>query len=68
MSPVALTPEISAPKDEADHSPSGDDVKNVWSHITTPHVTMAWCLIDYRDNATFTPYLQILCGWEYGEI
>jgi hypothetical protein len=41
---------------EANHSPpSSAEVKNECSYTSTPqYVVMAWCLVMYRDNFTFT--------------
>jgi hypothetical protein len=39
--------EVKRPKREADHShPSSAEVKNVEQYLNSPHVFMAWCLIN----------------------
>jgi hypothetical protein len=47
---------IKRPGCKADHSrPSRAEVKNGWSYTSIPpYVFMAWCLVKYRDNFTFT--------------
>jgi hypothetical protein len=47
---------LKRPGREADHSnPSSAKVKNVWHYTSTPHyIYMMWCLINHRDNFTFT--------------
>jgi len=56
--PGALSPGEKRPWREADHSPpSGAEVKNAWSYISTrQYVFMPWCLVKHRDNF----YFQIL--------
>jgi len=45
---------------EADHSPPPcAKVKNVW-HLHPQYVFMAWCLLKYMDNFTFTFTIPIL--------
>jgi hypothetical protein len=52
----ALSLGIKRPGLEADHSPpSIAEVKNAWSYTSTPqYVFMSWCLVNNRDNFTFT--------------
>jgi hypothetical protein len=52
----ALCLGIKRPGFEADHSPpSSGEVKNARSYTPTPqYVFMAWCLVKYRDNFTFS--------------
>jgi hypothetical protein len=47
---------VKRPGHEADHSlPSSAEVKNAWSCTSTPqYVFMAWCLVNHRNNFTFT--------------
>jgi hypothetical protein len=34
---------------------SSAEVKNAWSYTSTPqYILMAWCLVQHRDNFTFT--------------
>jgi hypothetical protein len=53
-SPAVPTP---APGREAYHWPpqSSAEVNNAWSYTSwPPYVFMAWCLVQHRDNCTFT--------------
>jgi hypothetical protein len=54
--PGTLSLGIKRPGREADHSPpSSAEVKNAWSYTSTlQYVFIAWCLVKYRDNFTFT--------------
>jgi hypothetical protein len=54
--PGAFSLGVKRPGREADHSPpSSTEVKIAWSYTSTPqYVFMAWCLVKYRDNFTFT--------------
>jgi hypothetical protein len=51
-----LSPGIKRPGREADYSPpSSTGVKNAWTYTSTPpYVFMAWHLVKYRHNFTFT--------------
>jgi hypothetical protein len=53
---VAVFLGIKWPGHEVDHEPSsGAEVKNVQSYISTPqYVFMAWYLVKYSNNFTFT--------------
>jgi hypothetical protein len=52
----ALFPGVKRPAREADHSPPcSAEVKNAWNYTSIPqYFFMAWCLVKYRDNFTFT--------------
>jgi hypothetical protein len=41
---------------EADHSPTSNaEVKNEWSYTSTPpYVFLTWCLINHRDDFTYS--------------
>jgi hypothetical protein len=67
--PGALSLGIKQPGHEANHSPpSSAEVENAWSHTSTPqYVFMAWCLVKYRDNFTFTFTLIIQTGKLHSE-
>jgi hypothetical protein len=54
--PGSLSLGVKRPGREADHSlPSSAEVKNAWSYTSTPqYVFMASCLVQHRDNFTFT--------------
>jgi hypothetical protein len=52
----ALSLGVKRPEREADHSPpSSAEVKNSWSYTATAqYVFMAWCLVNHKDNFTFS--------------
>jgi hypothetical protein len=52
----ALAPEVKRLRRKGDHSsPSSVEVKKAWSYNSTPpYVFMAWYLVKYRNNFTFT--------------
>ena len=54
----ALSPGIK-PQHEADQSPpSGAEVKNVWSFVSSPqYAFMVWCFIKNRDSFVFLPFI-----------
>jgi hypothetical protein len=58
---VALSLGVKWPGREADNSPPSSALVNVWSYTSTPqYAFMAWCLVNHRDNFTFTflPYTE----------
>jgi hypothetical protein len=54
---------VKRPGREAGHSPPPSaEVKNAWSYISTPqYVFMAWCLVKYRDNLTYSIHILLVC-------
>jgi hypothetical protein len=60
--PGALSLGVKLPGREADHSPpSSAEVKNAWSYTSTPqYVFMPWCLVNHRNNFTFTLPFSVL--------
>jgi hypothetical protein len=54
--PGALSLGVKQPAREPDHSlPPSAEVKHAWSYTSAPsYVFMAWCLVKYMDNFTFT--------------
>jgi hypothetical protein len=56
ISSPPLIPGVKRSGREADHSPpSSAKVRNAWSYIfLSQYVFMAWCLVKYDDNFTFT--------------
>jgi hypothetical protein len=58
MGATGSFPRVKRSEREADHSPpSTAEVTNVYGYTSTPqYVFMAWCLVKYRDNFTFTFY------------
>jgi hypothetical protein len=54
--PMDMSPGVKLQELEADHwPPSSVDVNNAFSYTSTPaYVFMAWYLVKYRDNFTFT--------------
>jgi hypothetical protein len=48
---------------EADHSSPSAEVNKAWLYTFTPQYTfMAWCLVKYRDNFTFTLPICVCVG------
>jgi hypothetical protein len=56
MGTGALSLWVKRPGREADNTPpSTAEIKNAWNYISTPpYILMAWYLVKYRDNFTFT--------------
>jgi hypothetical protein len=55
--PGTLSLGINHPGREADHSPpSSVEVKNAWSHTSTPQNVIAWSLVKHSDNFIPLPY------------
>jgi hypothetical protein len=56
MGPGGGSPGIKRPGLEADQSPpSSAEIENAWMYTSIhQYVFMAWCLVKYRDNFTFT--------------
>jgi hypothetical protein len=46
---------VKQPVCEADYSPSSSAaVKSAWCYTSTPQYVMAWCLVNQRDDITFS--------------
>jgi hypothetical protein len=53
--PGDLSLGVKRPGREAYHSPTSNAEASAWSYTSTPpYVFMAWCLVQHRDNFTFT--------------
>jgi hypothetical protein len=50
----AFSSSVRRTENKVGQSPSTtSEVKNAWSHISTPYVFVVWCLIKHRDNLLF---------------